>query len=235
MKKSITERTDFAVVMMVKDEIDVIDEAIVTWRARGARVYVCDNGSTDGTLERLNTYKGVYGDELHVESDPETAYFMEKRINALKDRALSDGFRWIIPADADETWHFGTNDFSAYLADLYDGTHGPRWFSVPYVDVSPTGNRRLHTHQKGFGYLDGNCHISIGNHIITGAGSVCVAPGAIIEHFPVRSRAQMEKKLINHMSAFVAAGYEHQHTRDFYECSSDPVAFFDRKWKEFNF
>ena len=108
MKKSITERIDFAVVMMVKDEIDVIDDTIVTWRARGARVYVCDNGSTYGTLERLNTYKGVYGDELHVESDPETAYFMEKRINALKDRALADGFRWIIPADADETWHFGT-------------------------------------------------------------------------------------------------------------------------------
>lgn len=232
MKNGATAHADFAVVMMVKDEGDIIEKSVKRWHSLGAKIYICDNGSTDGTFEFLE-YLQHNGIVHYLESDPEKAYVMHERIGRLKDRAIDDGAAWIFPADADEFWHFGGDTVPEYLERL--GANEGDWFKVLYFDVAPNAKKWLvYPFHKCFGRLTKEQEICIGNHFVTtGEGKDC--QGLIIEHFPVRSFAQMKKKLINHMEAFAAAGYDHPHRQRIAEWQADPEAFFAKMWKRYNF
>ncbi|MBK9462229.1 MAG: glycosyltransferase family 2 protein [Sphingobacteriales bacterium] len=95
-----------AVLMMFRDEADILGKCLEHWYALGVRdFYLCDNGSVDDSVEiaedfRSNrqTWRHVFG----ISSDTATDWPGRRVINDLKNRALSGGCDWIFPADADE-------------------------------------------------------------------------------------------------------------------------------------
>ncbi len=221
--------------MQVKDEADIIEAALLRWIGMGAeRVFVFDDRSTDDTrkiLERIGLNTGRVG-FAHRETEP---YQMAKHINLLKDLLVRHyACNWIIPADADEVWHFPNNDPSTFFASL---PKTPSWGEVPYYDNFPNGVRKIHpTHKKCFGYLTEEMEISIGNHIILDGDKwpKIENHGVYIEHYPVRTYEQMKRKLINHMTAYKEQHPSHYHGQNWHEWHEMGEAFFERKWKEFN-
>jgi cellulose synthase/poly-beta-1,6-N-acetylglucosamine synthase-like glycosyltransferase len=72
--------------MMVKDEADVIEATIEHLFAQDIdALIVADNGSTDGTLELLNTLSQRLSIVLH--SDPEVGYYQARKMTRLAQEA----------------------------------------------------------------------------------------------------------------------------------------------------
>lgn len=95
-----------AVVMMVKDEADIIAENL-TWLYHTGirRLVVLNNGSTDETGEILKRFGRLYNDvELLVLNDPLVRYMQAEKTTGLCRLAISvwPDIRWVIPIDADE-------------------------------------------------------------------------------------------------------------------------------------
>lgn len=227
--------------MQVRDEEDIIRQTLCRWYGLGATVYVWhDRDPIDWRHEAGNgewkmldglSESGVielYSNEFECER-----YKMQMHINYLKKEAIRREINWIIPADADEVWHFPNNDPSAFFASL---PQTPSWGEVPYYDNFPNGFRRLHTHKKCLGYLTEEMEISIGNHMILEGDKwpKIENHGIYIEHYPVRSYEQMRRKLINHMEVYSIQHPEHPHGRNWHLWQEMGEAFFQEKWKEFN-
>lgn len=220
--------------MQVRDEADIIEAALLRWIGMGAEmVFVFDDRSTDDTrkiLERIGFNTGRVG-FVRREAEP---YQMAKHINLLKDLLVRHyACNWIIPADADEVWHFPNNNPAAFFASL---PQTPSCGEVPYYDNFPNGLRRLHTHKKCFGYLTKEMEISIGNHMILDGDKwpKIENHGIYIEHYPVRSYEQMRRKLINHMEVYSIQHPKHAHAQNWHKWQEMGEAFFQEKWKEFN-
>lgn len=209
----------------------MIVESVLRWLAYGAEVLVWDDMSTDGTLEKLMALRARYP-KMGVFADETEPYQMQEHINYLKGWPTLPA--WIVPADADEIWHFPNNDPAAFFASL---PQMPSWGEVPYFDNAPNGNRRQHTHKKCFGYLTDDMKISIGNHLILDGHKwpKIEGHGIYIEHYPIRSYEQMKRKLINHMEAYKTQHPGHPHGENWHKWQIEGEAFFQRKWQEFNF
>jgi hypothetical protein len=93
-----------AAIAIVRNAVDIAPlTALHHWLLGCERVWVIDNGSTDGTYEALLKLQGrIKG--LRVDRDPgpfNQAGWTSDMANAL----LSEGFQLIIPFDADECWN----------------------------------------------------------------------------------------------------------------------------------
>lgn len=95
-----------AVVMMVKDEGDIIGENLTWLYHIGIRRFiVINNESIDNTEKILNNFDCIYKDvELLVLRDPLVRYMQAEKTTGMYRLALSiwPDIRWIIPVDADE-------------------------------------------------------------------------------------------------------------------------------------
>ena len=95
-----------AVVMMVKDEADIIGENLTWLYFTGLRRFVLlDNGSTDETAVIIERFRRAHQDsEVLVLKDPLIRYMQAEKTTGLYRLAISiwPDVRWIIPADADE-------------------------------------------------------------------------------------------------------------------------------------
>lgn len=93
-----------AMSLMVKNEIDLIEENVRVHSALGVDCFVIiDNGSTDGTLEKLNSLVSEF--ELCVISRPVSDYrqsdWRTEMALIARDEMKAD---WVISNDADEFW-----------------------------------------------------------------------------------------------------------------------------------
>lgn len=220
--------------MQVKDEVDIIEATLRRWLDLGAeRFWLFDDNSEDGTESIYAKMWETEPDRVFISLNEREPYEMQKHVNLMKSGLIKKGLNWIIPADADEVWHFPNNDPSAFFASL---PQTPSWGEVPYYDNFPNGFRRLHTHKKCFGYLTEEMEISIGNHLILEGHKwpKIENHGIYIEHYPVRSYEQMKRKLINHMEAYKEQHPEHAHAQNWHLWQEIGEAFFEMKWKEFN-
>lgn len=95
-----------AVIMMVKDEADIITENLLWLYAMGIRrMVILDNASTDGTATQLALFRHDHPDlELVSVYDPMVRYMQAEKTTGLYRMALSlwPDLRWVLPIDADE-------------------------------------------------------------------------------------------------------------------------------------
>lgn len=98
---------NIALIMMIKDEEDVILENLLWHFAVGFRKFVIvDNLSTDGTQEKLNQFKNLTKDcaKVFVIEDPIFEYIQSRITTGAYDfaRSVWPELEWVFPVDADE-------------------------------------------------------------------------------------------------------------------------------------
>lgn len=105
-----------AVIMLMKDELDIIGHNLSWLYAVGFRRFVLsDNASADGTREEVQRFAQVSGDaEVVVIADPIVRYAQSQKTTAMLRFAATTwpDVRWVFPVDADE-FLVPTNGLSA--------------------------------------------------------------------------------------------------------------------------
>ena len=100
------EHRGIAVVMMVKDEEDIIGHNLEWLHYVGVRRFViADNQSSDGTREGILGFQARHPDcEVIVVDDPVVSYVQSVKTTRLLRQAISTwpDLRWVFPIDADE-------------------------------------------------------------------------------------------------------------------------------------
>jgi glycosyltransferase involved in cell wall biosynthesis len=103
-------------ITMVRNEIDVIEFCIEHHLSQGLDyIYICDNGSTDGTYEYL--LKKSNNDSRIILTRGLGDFHQQAIINNLSNKAYQDGCDWIVPFDADELW-FSLNTLKNDLKNI---------------------------------------------------------------------------------------------------------------------
>jgi hypothetical protein len=100
----------------VKDEADIVGYTVEYLLGQVDEVVVSDNGSTDGTLDVLDS---LACPDLVVLHDPDVAYYQAEKTSRLAADALERGHQWVVPCDADELWYATDGrPLAAFLAGL---------------------------------------------------------------------------------------------------------------------
>ncbi len=188
-------------VTMLKDEIDIVDPVLRHLVAQGVdRILVADNGSTDGTLERLHELAREL--PLVVVQDTDPAYFQAAKMNRLGRIAGRAGADWVVPFDADEFWFAPGAPLAEWLRssglDVVDARiHNA--FPLTGTDHEPLTERELRLdltahHLPDVAY---RAHVlaslEMGNHFISRPGRR--GSGPVVVHVPWRSLEQLAGKV----------------------------------------
>lgn len=201
--------------LLVRDEADIIDAQMAYHLARGVDfILVTDNRSTDGTTDIVRRYERAGVARLILE--PDDNYAQGKWVTRMARMACAEhGADWVINSDADEFWWPQSGDLKSTLASL------PREagvLEVPRVNFVPTKDDGRPFHGRmvvreiqsfnavGQPLPPKVCHrahpdvvVEQGNHAVSGCDLVRFrgASPLLIFHFPLRTYAQFENKIIN--------------------------------------
>ncbi|MBI2112948.1 glycosyltransferase family 2 protein [Candidatus Woesearchaeota archaeon] len=85
---------------VVRDEVDIIDQNIRWYLDQGFPTILLDNGSTDGTYEICQSYRGQ--GIVRLERVPFDEHDREYSLRELAKLTADSGFKWLLLADADE-------------------------------------------------------------------------------------------------------------------------------------
>ena len=104
MLKSKSSSDRLVMSILCRNEIDIIEANIKTHATLGVDAFVVmDNGSADGTREKLEELSQQY--DLHVIDQPSQTYQQAKWMKELAVYARDVlNARWVISNDADEFW-----------------------------------------------------------------------------------------------------------------------------------
>ena len=190
-------------VTMVKNEIDIIEQTLRHLVNQDVdEILVADNGSSDGTLERLRELSHEL--PLHVALDNEPRYFQAAKMTALSQAAGRAGAAWVLPFDADEFWFAQGKSVGQFLRSTDAGVITARLFNVfpkeagtvwrldPQAGDLPKVAFRPHRLAR----------LSVGNHWITHPGRP--ESGLYIAHYPWRSPEQLRLKTSQGAQALTA-------------------------------
>jgi hypothetical protein len=189
-------------VAMVRNESDVIATTVRHLLDQDvARVLVVDNGSTDDTVEVLQSL----GDpRLVIGHDREPGYYQAAKMTELSRWAARHDAAWVVPFDADELWsarhttlgrHLATCPAAVARADIHNAFRSEdpdRW----RVECEPDLMRKVAFRPHPLALLD------TGNHWVSRPGDVCT--GLTLLHLPWRSREQLAGKLRQGAAAIAA-------------------------------
>lgn len=93
-----------AAIAVVRNAVDLVPlTALHHWLLGCERVWIIDNGSTDGTYEALRSLQARLPG-FQVESDP-GPFDQASMTDRVANELVRSGFNLIIPFDADECWH----------------------------------------------------------------------------------------------------------------------------------
>jgi len=198
-------------IYMVKDEVDIIEYSVGRMLTQVDHVIVSDNGSTDGTREKLEAMP------VTLLNDPEIGYYQSRKMTALARMAFKEGAEWVVPADADECWYSPHGRIADVLsdlpclvapADLYDHVataEDPENWIDPMLRIR-WHRRRAVPLPKTACRAGINVTIEQGNH-----GARFDMPPQhkidgqlIVRHYPYRSVEQFIKKIENGAAAYAA-------------------------------
>jgi len=200
--------------LLVRDEEDIVADAIDFHLAQGVdEVIVTDNGSEDRTLEILRSYeaRGV----ARIILEPTDDYSQGRWVTRMARMAADElGADWVINSDADEFWwpREGTlrSNFEG-VGESVGAVVGRRTNFVPRPeDGRPYWERMTLRERESLNpvgkplppKLAHRAHPEIvvvqGNHRVKGPdlGSTLDDGSIEILHFPMRSYAQFENKIV---------------------------------------
>lgn len=220
-----------AVVMMVRDESDIIVKCLQHWRELGVSdFYICDNSSVDNTRLALLAFREWSKCNVNLSTDTRTNWPGREVINGLKDKAIEDGCNFIFPADADEFLQI--DGYGSVLEMINELGCVSGWGELPYLNILPDGSSHWQRpHKKAFGFILKGQSISMGNHLIEGINPTIVDHFCYYKHYSLRSYAQFKRKMENYMTAFSQSSFEdHHHAIDFKQWKIEGEPFLKRKW-----
>ena len=197
--------------LLVRDEVETIRATLDYHQAAGVEHFiVTDNGSIDGTAEYLRSleHRGL----ITLIEEPEHTHSQGKWVTRMARRAASNfDVDWIIHCDADEYFWTDSGDLRDFFAAISpevdvlrvhrvnmlkdpECNHGHYLLHNVICDVASgqkLGPKVAHRPHK-------DASITEGNHHVAGlAGGVLQRPdGLIVYHYPFRSYATYEQKII---------------------------------------
>jgi hypothetical protein len=199
--------------LLLRDEEDIVRENLDFHLAQGVeRVIVTDNGSQDRTLEILREYEAR--GEVRLALEPTDDYSQGRWVTRMARIAAAEGADWVINSDADEFWwpRVGTlGSTFERLADEVGVVVAHRTNFVPRPeDGRPFWERMTLRERQSLNPLGKplppkvahRAHPEItvvqGNHRVEGVNlGERVDDGSIeILHFPMRTYAQFENKIV---------------------------------------
>lgn len=227
-----------AVIMMFRDEADILGKCLHYWYKLGVRnFYLCDNDSVDDSWTIAKDLNFIHPDaDVYLTFDFATDWPGRRVINELKNRALADGCDWIFPADADEFLVLPEGeDLSGWLRGLERRAKPDwkGWIEISYLNVLPDGAEAWQEPQKKcFGLLTLEMTISMGNHLIEGVPPT-IETLAHYRHYSLRSYPQFKRKMENYMVAFSQNGFpDHHHAESFRRWQVEGESYLQRLWTE---
>jgi hypothetical protein len=142
-----------AMVLVVRDEADIIEDNLRYHRAQGVDLFVVgDNGSIDGTLEILERHQGAGA--LHLEHIPGDWQGIQTGGQTMLARKAAElGADWVIHNDADEFWWPIAGNLKEALAAIperYGMVLAPRTEFVARPDGPDSFAERLTIRETGF-------------------------------------------------------------------------------------
>jgi len=210
-----------AMTLMVRDEADIIRPMIEHSLAQGIDlIIVTDNGSVDGTTEILEEFTGtgqlvLRHDPVHMKQQYSTVTKMAR------DAASEYHADWVINADADEFWQPVADgrtlaevfarlspDYRAIEVPVFDMTGAPALSGTGlqrllYRDLRPVEDLRrigllAHATPDTVHVGDPDVEVAQGNHYVNfePQGEPAEELRVEVQHFPWRSWAQFERKVI---------------------------------------
>ncbi len=234
-------------VMMVRNEADIIEAAVRHNLAFLDRLVVLDHGSFDGTSDILRQLMAE-GLPLQVVADPSIDYQQSTRTTQLTRAViLRDQADFVFPLDADEFLRMPSRPLlEEALERLPPGMHAlmhwqtyvPDDFDLDVGNFAPAHARqRLKAERQTLHKLIVARHfaerprdvVADGNHLVWNLDNPGVMPPharvapaiAAVAHVPVRSRRQLEKKIIigylGHVNAQREGTRVGYHWRELYE------------------
>jgi hypothetical protein len=198
--------------ILVRDEEDILDSNIKYHLDQGVdHVIVTDNRSVDGTPDIIDTYvrMGV-ATYVHEADDNHSQSKWVTRMAKMAHERFQKG--WVIHCDADEFWvperasdlkqYFSKRLLSNVVAGrrhdfiCLEGLDAPFWQRMVWrKTVSLNSNGGALPSKVGH-RLHADAAVGNGNHKVTGIGRQRLHDkGLDILHFPLRSRAQYERKI----------------------------------------
>jgi len=245
-------------VTMVRNEVDVIEAFVRHNLSFLDSICIVDHGSFDGTSGVLDRLKAE-GLPLRVAQESDPAYRQSETMTGLAREALRGGADFAFAIDADEFLKVQSRaSLERALADVPPGMHAAmHWLTyVPDAfDEEEFGPGhlwwRLKTERHGLSkviagraLLDrpGDA-IAMGNHAIMGAAPAVARPHARLNreavalvHCPVRSRAQLEAKIIvGHLANLASRPVERRlgrHWRELYEELREGKSFDEQRLRD---
>jgi len=202
--------------LVVRDELDIISDNLDFHLGSGVDFIIAtDNGSVDGTAEVLQEYEraGV----LRLLHEPVGGYYQSTWVSRMAQMAATElGADWVINNDADEMWWPVEGDLATTLAAVpagIDVVRAQRWNFVTREDDDRSPIERMTVRhatstnpEEGKPLQPKACHrahpeatVLQGNHDADwpGKGDTVDGDGIEILHYPVRSYAQLERKILN--------------------------------------
>jgi glycosyltransferase involved in cell wall biosynthesis len=205
--------------LLVRDEQDIIAEHLDFHLAQGVdEVIVTDNGSVDQTLAILRDYeaRGV----ARIILEPSDDYSQGRWVTRMARMAAEDGADWVINSDADEFWWPRSGSLASTFEGLDSGIGvvvARRTNFVPQPeDDRPFWERMTVRERESLNpvgkplppKLAHRAHPEItvvqGNHRVQGADLGERLDDGTVEilHFPMRSYAQFENKIVKGGQAY---------------------------------
>jgi glycosyltransferase involved in cell wall biosynthesis len=203
--------------LLVRDEIDIINQWYDNHESKADFICVTDNGSNDGTLDILKS-RIANDSKSELIREPEQNYNQAVWVDRMINRCIANGCTHIFCSDADEIWHFdpfkmaesmrdGVNVYRLpcrlYVPTIWDdpAEHNPTKRMRHYVAIGRNQEEAqcIEAWGKVFFAVDGYTGIEVGNDSVFINGvrtkGTKTAEG-YIAHYPNRSWDQFRNKVI---------------------------------------
>lgn len=216
--------------LLVRDEEDILEANICHHLNQGVDwIRVTDNGSVDGTVEILEKYKRMKYLDYTIES--KHTYEQDKWVSRMAKLEIENGADYLIHSDADELWTAGRDASLKTLIGQVDSVgyvnvinYLPpptktildfNFDNFKYIVSCPlkypdslydmkSSKFLLYEYSPKVVTSNKFCKISYGNHFVKDVemSEKQILRNLFIHHFPIRSYAHFEKKVINGGSSY---------------------------------